>query len=427
MPTPDNSTAAENASETTAETKNPLLEMVGDATAGVQDQFAPTEFLRNLEAWFSEKTGLDGYWFWIAELFLLVLLTVTLNFFIKRLLNRARRRAEQSENVWDDALLYAAYKPLPLLIWVLGIGFVLTSAAYRFEPEITSMIHPGVMIGIIGCITWFLTRLVSGLEANMVKRSEQNSDMKLDKSTADAIGKLVRIAIVITASLILLETIGVSVSALLAFGGIGGIAIGFAAKDILANFFGGLMIYLDRPFAVGDWIASPDKQIEGTVEDIGWRTTRVRKFDKRPLYIPNQVFTTAVVENPSRMTNRRIQETIGLRYDDIPQVEAIVAEVNAMLCDHPEIDQTFTSIVSFTAFGPSSLDIFINTYTKTTAGPHYHQVKQDVLFRINKIIDNHGAEMAFPTQTVIMRTEDKISQEKSSKDEKQNEKPLNNA
>ena len=107
-----------------------------------------------------------------------------------------------------------------------------------------------------------------------------------------------------------------SVSGLLAFGGIGGIAVGFAAKDLLANFFGGLMIYLDRPFSVGDWIRSPDKEIEGTVEDIGWRLTRIRTFDKRPLYIPNSIFASISVENPSRMSNRRIYEKIGIRYDD---------------------------------------------------------------------------------------------------------------
>ena len=125
-----------------------------------------------------------------------------------------------------------------------------------------------------------------------------------------------------------------SVSGLLAFGGIGGIAVGFAAKDLLANFFGGLMIYLDRPFSVGDWIRSPDKEIEGTVEDIGWRLTRIRTFDKRPLYIPNSIFASISVENPSRMSNRRIYEKIGIRYDDMSKMNTIVTEVKLMLQKH---------------------------------------------------------------------------------------------
>ena len=77
-----------------------------------------------------------------------------------------------------------------------------------------------------------------------------------------------------------------------------------------------MFVYLDRPFAVGDWVRSPDREIEGTVENIGWRVTRIRTFDKRPLYIPNSIFSQIAVENPSRMSNRRIKETIGIRYDD---------------------------------------------------------------------------------------------------------------
>ena len=96
----------------------------------------------------------------------------------------------------------------------------------------------------------------------------------------DAITKLLQMFVIITATLVVLQTLGVSVSGVLALGGIGGLAIGFAAKDLLANFFGGLMLYLDRPFAVGDWIRSPDREIEGDVEQIGWRLTRIRTFDK---------------------------------------------------------------------------------------------------------------------------------------------------
>ena len=107
-----------------------------------------------------------------------------------------------------------------------------------------------------------------------------------------------------------------------------GIAVGFAAKDLLANFFGGLMVYLDRPFAIGDWIRSPDREIEGTVEEIGWRVTCIRTFDKRPIYVPNSVFTQVTVENPSRMLNRRIYETIGVRYDDAAKVRDIITDVS---------------------------------------------------------------------------------------------------
>jgi MscS family membrane protein len=161
----------------------------------------------------------------------------------------------------------------------------------------------------------------------------------------------------------------------LAFGGVGGIAVGFAARDLLANFFGGLMIYMDRPFNVGEWIRSPDKEIEGTVEKIGWRLTTIRTFDKRPLYIPNSIFNNISVENPSRMSNRRIKETIGIRYDDLSKMEKIINDVRKMLKEHADIDTTKTLIVNFNEFAPSSLDFFIYTFTKTTDWIRYHEIK----------------------------------------------------
>ncbi len=221
-----------------------------------------------------------------------------------------------------------------------------------------------------------------------------------------ALSKLIRAAVIITAALIAMQMLGYSISGVLAFGGIGGLAVGFAAKDLLANFFGGLMIYLDRPFSVGDWVRSPDQEIEGTVEDIGWRLTRIRTFDKRPLYIPNSIFNTISVENPSRMLNRRIYETIGVRYADGNKLAEIVAQVRAMLEDHEEIDHAQTLIVNFNRFGASSLEFFVYTFTKTVAWIHYHEVKQDVLFRIAAIIEQHGAEVAFPTSTIHLVPEE---------------------
>ena len=180
----------------------------------------------------------------------------------------------------------------------------------------------------------------------------------------------------------------------------GGLAVGLAAKDLLSNFFGAFFLYLDRPFCVGDWIRSPDREIEGTVEEIGWRLTKIRTFDKRPLYVPNGLFTTMSIENPSRMSNRRIKETVGIRYDDIGSMDAITADVKKMLREHPEIDTSHTLMVNFNAFAPSSCDFFIYTFTKTTVWTDYHAIKQDVLLKVAAIVAAHGAEIAFPTSTI---------------------------
>ena len=182
---------------------------------------------------------------------------------------------------------------------------------------------------------------------------------------------------------------------------------------LLSNFFGGLMIFLDRPFGVGDWIRSPDRDIEGTVESLGWRLTTIRTFDKRPLYVPNAAFLSIAVENPSRMSHRRIYETIGVRYDDANQIQTIVERVKAMLEQHPDIDSSQTLMVNFNQFSPSSLDFFIYCFTKTTVWTEYHAVKEDVLLKAYELITHLGAEVAFPTRTLHLQVDPEAPQVQS--------------
>ena len=251
------------------------------------------------------------------------------------------------------------------------------------------------MVFLVRFITLAEARLLTGLQAQA-----EGAQGRLDPTTLHALAKLTRLSVVISAVLVALPTLGIEITALLAFGGVGGIAVGFAAQDLLSNFFGGLMIYLDRPFAIGDWIRSPDREIEGTVESIGWRLTVVRTFDKRPLYVPNSVFAKLALENPSRMTNRRIYETIGIRYKDASKMGQIVQDVHAMLQEHEEVDQDQTLIVNFNGYGKSSLDFFVYTFTKTTNWVKFHEIKQDVMLRIIRIVHEHQADFAFPTTTV---------------------------
>ena len=340
---------------------------------------------------------------WVVQLFFVVLLVLLANFIARRLLAKLHQHLQTTNNPWDDAFVGAIKRPLAWLIWVLGFSIAAEIARAQSDSVVFNLIEPVREIGVIICIAWFLIRLISNMSDSVLQRSqksETSSEAKVDKATADAISKLMRLAVIITTVLVIMQTLGFSVSGVLAFGGMGGIAIGFAAKDLLANFFGGLMIYMDRPFAVGDWIRSPDREIEGTVEYIGWRLTRIRSFSKRPIYVPNSAFASIAVVNPSRMTHRRISETIGIRYDDIGKMRVIVDKVKTMLMEHDEIDQSQTLIVNFNEFGHSSVDFIIYTFTRTVNWIHYHQVKQDVLLLVADIIQAEGAEIAFPTTTV---------------------------
>ena len=336
---------------------------------------------------------------WLPQVLMVIVAVIVINIGAYYLLRHIEKIAARTPAVWDDALIKSARKPLTLIVWVTGVAFALQIVHEHSGAPVFAFVVPARDTVIVAALAWFLLKLISHATRTIMTRSAATGEA-LDHTTVDALSKLGRFTVVIIAALVILQTLGFSISGVLAFGGIGGIAVGFAAKDMLANFFGGLTIYLDRPFAVGEWIRSPEKQIEGTVEYIGWRHTRVRAFNKNPIYVPNALFTTIVVENPTRMTNRRIKETIGIRYADLDKMAAIVADVKAMLQAHPEIDTDATLIVNFNEFAASSLNFFIYTFTKTVEWVHFHEVKQDVLLKVAAIIQAHGAEIAFPTRTL---------------------------
>jgi len=358
------------------------------------------EYLKEILSQFK----LDKDTIWMTQVFVIVFITLLLSFFQKRIFMRIGKKLAKTKNPWDDLLIVSAGRPIGFLIWLLGILFAAEIVDFHSDAAIFAFIDPTREVGVVSILVYFLLRLTRGTEHILILKQAEDGERDFDKHTVEAIGKLIRISIFITGGLILLQTLGYSISGILALGGVGGIAVGFAAKDLLANFFGGLMIYLDRPFKIGDWIRSNDKNIEGTVENIGWRLTRIRTFDKRPLYVPNSIFTNITVENPSRMTNRRIKETMGIRYDDVSKMAIIVEQVKTMLQNHEDIDQSQTLMVNFNAFAASSVDFFIYTFTKTTNWAEFHEIKQDVLLKIVEIVENNNAEFAFPTSTLHVQS-----------------------
>ncbi len=349
--------------------------------------------------WFGSVVTESSQYLWIVQVFLIIFIALLANYVANRSFGRIEQRLKLTRNLWDDALFYALKKPVSIFIWVIGVALAAQVAEQAVGTSLVDIVLPLRDVSVIVLLAWALIRFISHVEINILQTGSAQKK-KLDATTVHAVSKLLRISVLITASLVILQFFGYSVSGVLAFGGIGGIAVGFAARDLLANFFGGLMLYLDRPFAVGDWVRSPDRDIEGVVEEIGWRLTHIRTFDKRPLYVPNSVFAQIAVENPSRMSHRRIKEVIGIRYDDASKIQGIVASVKNMLIEHPEIDSGQTLIVNFDSFAPSSLDFFVYTFTKTTNWIRFHEVKQDVLLKILSIVEEYEAEVAFPTSTV---------------------------
>lgn len=336
---------------------------------------------------------------WITQIFIVVLVTLVASFIVNKLLIKLEAKLEQTHNNWDDAIIKAFRKPARVLIWVVGIAYAGKITHQITEAPIFEAVGSIRDVLVIVVLAWGLIRFINNVQENIYQKAVLQNK-KIDATTSDAISNILKVSIGITSFIIILQTLGFSIQGVLAFGGVGGIAIGFAAKDLLANFFGALMIYLDKPFKIGDWVRSPDRDIEGTVEKIGWRLTIIRTFDKRPLYVPNSVFSNIAVENPSRMKNRRIYDSVGVRYDDMKSVGKIVEQIKNMLESHQEIDSKQTLIVNLNKFNNSSVDIMVYTFTKTTDWIKFHEVKQDVMLKIAEIIDDNGAEIAYPTQTL---------------------------
>jgi MscS family membrane protein len=356
--------------------------------------------------------GVVGIPGWVLQAFLIILAALLLEFVYRIFVNKLAVLAEKTSHLWDDAIVYAGKRPISLLIWWQGI----VMAARVMEPHSdaigfsTDFLNALQQLGLVFAATWFCFRLATGFEKAFVAEKRKRNEA-VDITTVSVLGRIVRIAVVLTGVLTMLSILEIPISGFLAAGGVGGIAVGLAARDLLANFFGGFMVFMDRPFSVGDWVRSPDKEIEGTVEKIGWRMTTIRKFDRRPIYVPNATFTTITLENPSRMTHRRIFDHVGIRYDDFAVVRKVVDDIRAMISSHEDIATEQLIMVYFDVFGPSSLDIMVMAFTKTTNWGEYHRVREDVLIRIGEIIESHGAQIAFPTRTLKLETAEKMARE----------------
>ena len=243
-----------------------------------------------------------------------------------------------------------------------------------------------------------VSRLITLFEKHQMSKGS-------DPTSTRVVARMLKITVFVVLLLMFGEHFGLSLSGLMAFGGIGGIAIGMAGKDLLSNFFSGVMLYYDRQFNIGDWISSPDRNIEGTVVEIGWRITKIRTFDNRPLYVPNSLFSTISVQNPGRMTNRRINTQIGLRYEDSAKIRVIVDDINAYLKANQDIDQTQTILVYFDAFADSSLNIMVYCFTKTVKWAEWLDIQEDVYLKIVDIVHGHGCDFAFPSRTIYIKKE----------------------
>lgn len=338
--------------------------------------------------------------YWVLEVALI--LGVTLYLYLTHLYFHKKIQAKGVfKNLFvRDVLIKALKRPLSLLIIVIGVSYALTVSLSHIDYKSLQSYLPQIQrAASVALFFYFWMSFIHNFEAFYLNKAKTHNK-SIDKTLVHALSQVAVIISVVITALIIMQLFGIPISGLIAFGGIGGAGVAFAAKDLLANFFGSLVLYVDKPFKVGDWISSPDKKIEGAVEHIGMRVTKIRTVEKRMLYVPNGLFLTIIVENASRMTHRRLNAVLGLRYDDADKLEPIINDIETLIMSHEKVDTSLTTTVNLTELAASSLNVTIAAYIKEKTKKEFQAVRQSLFIEMMKIIDKHGAECAFPTQTV---------------------------
>ena len=317
--------------------------------------------------------------------------------FTKIVVNVLKKIASKTETSFDDSLIDIVEGPLRMLIIIIGFYIAFTTlklpenAAILIRHIINSLFIFAIFRGIYKAESL----IEKGIENFFGKK-----DYELIINFLPFISKFLKITIVIFGAIFIVQEWGYNVGALITGLGIGGVAVALAAKDTLANLFGSIMILIDRPFKIGDWIIVND--IEGIVEDIGFRSTRIRTFGKALVSVPNSIVATTAITNWSMRDRRRINFSIGVTYSTSrQQISKAVSEINSMLLNHPEIHDD-PLMVYFTDFKASSLDIFIYCFAKTSDWAKYLEIKQDVNIKIMEVLENLNINFAFNSMSVYI-------------------------
>lgn len=342
-------------------------------------------------------------WKYAASFFILILALLLKKVLGHFFLHVLTPFAKKTASTYDDLFLKAIRKPAEFTVVIAGLFIIVQILNPPTEPlNLKHFAYATLKIFVTFAIAWMLFNAISVLETYL-SRIVEKTESTLDDHLIPFIRKSLRAFIIFIAFILIIQNLGYSISGLLASLGIGGLAVALAARETLSNIFGSFMIILDRPFHLGDWIKAGD--MEGVVEEIGFRSTKIRTFAKTQISVPNNIIANMSLDNFSRMPKRRIKLNVGVTYETTPpQMQEAVQNIRQMLEKHPGIHQEFM-LVNFTDFGPSSLDILVYCFTVTTDWAEYLKVRQEVALNIMIILEELGLEIAFPSQSLYLRGE----------------------
>lgn len=333
----------------------------------------------------------------IIALSIFVVLMLARNLFTRIVISRLEKLVSKTSNVMDDALVEALRNPIRFIPVVLGVFFA--STYLSLSDELQSFATNVNRSLIAFTIFWALYRVSDPLSEIMMRAAHI-----LTASMIQWLSKAIKIAFALLGAAAILEIWGIEVGAIIAGLGLFGVAVALGAQDLFKNLIAGLFVIGERRFQPGDWILVKGI-VEGTVEEIGFRTTTVRRFDKAPVYVPNAKLSDNAVTNFSRMTYRRIKWVIGLEYgssaDQLNQIRDAIETYVADNDDFAKPDETST-FVRIDSFSDSSIDILLYCFTKTTDWLDWLAIKEQLLLEIKRIVETAGTGFAFPSRSLYL-------------------------
>jgi len=311
-----------------------------------------------------------------------------------------RKVARRTSWKYDDKLIQMLESPISTLVLV--VGFFLAITTLTLPVGVDLFVLRAFQAATLTVVFWAFLRFVE-LISDVMAETAREKEMAI-YHFIPLLKKAARVFLVIIGVILVIQNLGYSVGSLLTGLGIGGLAVALAAQESLGNFFGSVSIAADRPFKVGDWIQVGDK-VDGDVEEVGLRSTRVRTWAKSQLTIPNKVLANEIIENWSRMPKRRVKQVVGVSYETSPEdMEGLVDDIRQLLREDPDVHQEFI-LVNFTDFGSSSLDILVYYFTVSTRWLEHMDVRQRINLKIMRAVKARGLSVAFPTRTLYFEGE----------------------
>ncbi len=333
-----------------------------------------------------------------------VVVILSIFFFLRRfwarlLLKIVNKIARKSHVELNEEILFSLEGPLRIFFVLLGITLALLYLPLTpYQQDF--LVLKFFRVALIIITAWILYNLIDTCVFEVINRKLK---FELDKIIIPFLTKVLRFIVIALAVTIIIQEGGYDITALVTGLGLGGLAVALAAKDAVANVFSGFIIITEKPFTIGDWIYTPS--VEGTVEDISFRSTKVRTFARALVTVPNSTLANEAITNWTRMNKRRVTFHLGVTYTTPREkLEKCIEKIKDLLHDNPEIDQE-TIFVTFDRYNDSSLDIFLYYFTVTTAWKKHLLVKEKINFKIMEILENEGVSVAFPSRSLYFETQ----------------------